>query len=185
MNQLILRTPRLELRPVHADHAPALYPMMSDERLTRYLAWAPHRNLAETQAVVASLMLAQSQGAGYHWTIFEDSCARGIISLIDVRRGHRLWTLNRAEIAYWVDVNHQGRGIATEAAHAVVEAAFSALGFNRLIVSHTSANPASGRIPASLGFRFVGTEKEFFSKDGVWFDMNHYEMLARDWRARR
>lgn len=171
--------------PVHSAHAQALFPLMCDEGLTHYLAWAPHHDVAETQEVLDALVRAQAQGAAYHWTIFEDGAARGVISLIDVRRRHRLWTLERAEIAYWIDVNQQGRGLATEATRAVVDAAFLQLGLNRLIISHTSANPASGRIPVALGFRFVGTEKEFFSKDGMWFDMNHFELLARDWRRRR
>lgn len=175
---------RLTLRPIEEQHAEALFPLMRDARLTRYLAWAPHRNLEETKAVILSLTQAQAQGAAYHWTIFEDEAARGVISLIDVRRKHRLWTLDRAEIAYWVEVNQQGRGIASQATRAVVDAAFSQLGLNRLIISYTSANPASGRIPAALGFRFVGTERQFFSKDGVWHDMNHYELLAEDWRSR-
>lgn len=131
------------------------------------------------------LIRAQTEGTAFHWTIFEHKTARGIISLIDVRRKHRLWTLNRAEIAYWIDVNQHNRGLATEATRAVVDAAFLKLDLNRLTISHTSANPASGRIPESLGFRYVGTEQEFFSKDGAWFDMNHYELLSRDWQARR
>lgn len=181
---LEMTTARLTLRPTEEEHAGALFPLMADPRLTRYLAWAPHKDLGETRTVLASLARAQSQDMGYHWTIFENGAARGIVSLIDVRRRHRLWTLNRAEIAYWVDVNQQGRGIATEATRAVVGAAFSGLELNRLIISHTSANPASGRIPVALGFRFIGTEHQFFLKDGVWHDMNHYELLAEEWRSR-
>lgn len=184
-DSLVLRTERLELRPVEPAHAAALFRLMRDERLTRFLAWAPHEDIAQTQAMIDALVRAQAQGAGYHWTIFEDQAVRGLVSLIDVRRTHRLWTLDRAEIAYWIDVNEHGRGLATEATRAVVEVAFTRLGLNRLIISHTSSNPASGRIPVALGFRFVGTEHEFFSKAGEWFDMNHYELLAQDWRARR
>lgn len=182
-DNLILHTERLELRPLDSAHAATLFRFMQDERLTRFLAWAPHQDIAETQAVIDALVHAQAQGTAYHWTIFEDQTARGLISLIDIRRTHRLWTLDRAEIAYWIDVNQQSRGLATEATRAVVEAAFTHLGLNRLIISHTSSNPASGRIPVALGFRFVGTEHEFFAKGGVWFDMNHYELLSRDWRA--
>jgi ribosomal-protein-serine acetyltransferase len=101
--------------------------------------------------------------------------------LIDVQRAHRQWVLDRAEIAYWVDPDRQGAGIATEAARAVIACAFGQLGLNRLRISHASSNPASGRIPQKLGFRFVGTERQFFMKDGVWHDMNHYELLAKDW----
>ncbi len=182
-NDLTLKTQRLVLTPVSVRHAPSLFPLMSDARLTTYLAWAPHASPDETVSVLRSLELAQLEGAGYHWTIFEDGTARGLISLIDVRRRHRLWTFDRAEIAYWIDPDRQGRGIATEATAAIVDAAFRRLDLHRLIVSHTSDNPASGRIPQRLGFRLVGTERQFFKKNGVWHDMNHYELLADDWAA--
>lgn len=182
---LTLTTPRFTLAPLLREHAPVLYPLMRDERITTYLAWAPHRDVNETAAVIDSLVGSQQRGSAYHWAIFESGYARGLISLIDVQRTHRVWTLDRAEVAYWIDPSAQGRGIATEATQAVVQCAFEVLGLNRLKISHTSANPASGRIPQKLGFRFVGTERQFFNKNGEWFDMNHYELLAVDWSARR
>lgn len=180
---LELQTRRLTLRPVAQGHARLLFPLMQDARLTRYLAWAPHISEEETSRLVEALVRSQAESKGYHWVIFEGDRALGLISLIDVMRHHRLWRLDRAEIAYWIDPGRQGEGIATEATAAITEAAFTRLGLNRLRISHTSANPASGRIPQKLGFRFVGTEYEFFEKDGIWYDMNHYEMLARDWRG--
>jgi ribosomal-protein-serine acetyltransferase len=182
-NELTFTTQRLVLTPISVRHAPSLFPLMSDARLTAYLAWAPHASKDETVSVLQSLERAHAEGTGYHWTIFEGEAARGLVSLIDVRRRHRLWTLDRAEIAYWVDPDRQGQGIATEATRAIVSVAFGQLDLHRLLISHTSDNPASGRIPQRLGFRLVGTEREFFKKNGVWHDMNHYELLADDWAA--
>jgi ribosomal-protein-alanine N-acetyltransferase len=182
--ELTLVTARLVLRPSNVEHAELLSPGMRDAELTRYLAWAPHIDVEETRAVLRSMQQAQAQGLAYHWTVFVNDDACGVVSLIDVRRRHRLWVLQRAEIAYWVAPVYQDRGIATEALSAVIAAAFGPLELNRLIVSHTSANAASGRIPRKLGFRFVGCEQHYFCKDGEWFDMNHYELLRDDWLAR-
>jgi len=180
-----LKTSRLELIPSGADHAPQLWRWMSDPELTRYLAWAPHVDAEETRTVLRAMQEAHAQGLAYHWTVFSDNDACGVVSLIDVRRRHRLWELQRAEIAYWVASAFQGRGIATEAVVAVIESAFTSLGFNRLVISHTTENVASGRIPRRLGFRYIGQEQQFFRKAGVWFDMNHYELLRDDWLRRR
>ncbi len=177
----ILKTERLSLAPVSMEHVAALFLLMSDPRLSTYLAWAPHESPAETASLVEALIDASNRDAGYHWAILERGDVRGLVSLIDVRRKHRLWTLNRAEIAYWVGIESQGRGFASEATSAAIDAAFDRLHLNRLIISHTSANPASGRIPQKLGFRFVGTERQFFQKNEKWYDMNHYELLAEEW----
>ncbi len=176
---------RLAMAPIAREDAQALFPIMSDARVSTYLTWAPHRDVGETSRLIESLIAATDDGRGYHWTIREGEHVRGLISLIDVRRTHRLWTLDRAEISYLVDPNYQGRGFATEATAAVLQPAFEVLHLNKLIISHTTANAASGKIPQRLGFRFVGTEYQFFNKHGVWYDMNHYELLAQDWLARR
>ena len=172
-------TERLTLEPVALGHVEGLFALMRVPELSTYLAWEPHTEIAMTSALVESLMRANEVGSGYHWTILEGGRVAGLVSLIDIRRQHRCWNLQRAEVAYWVDVARHGSGIATEAA------AFDTFGLHRLIISHTSANPASGRIPQKLGFRFVGTEREFFEKNGTWYDMNHYEILVEDWRSAR
>ena len=181
---LTRHTRRLVLRPSTEAHAPLLTGWMSDPSLTRYLAWAPHESVDETRDVLRSMELAQAQGSAYHWTVFADGTACGVVSLIDVRRRHRLWLLKRAEIAYWVAPPLQGSGIATEAVSAVVRAAFDSLDLNRLVISHTSENAASGQIARKLGFRYIGQEQQFFCKDDRWFDMNHYELLRDDWLVR-
>ncbi len=181
---LVLETNRLILHPADRTHAALLTKAMQDPRLTTYLAWAPHHNEEETARVLDGLHQAGLSGTGYHWTIFFGNEACGLVSLIDVKRHHRLWELQRAEIAYWVAVDWQNRGIATEAVKAVVNAGFSHFGLSRLIISQASENSASARIPQTLGFRYVGQEHHFFSKGGKNFDMNHHEMLRHDWLAR-
>ena len=60
------------------------------------------------------------------------------------------------EIAYGVDVEHQGRGYATEAARALTEFAFDAREV-RVVRAHTlpEAN-ASSRVLTKCGFEFLG-----------------------------
>jgi ribosomal-protein-alanine N-acetyltransferase len=179
---LVLTTARLRLQPAQPAHAPALFAQMSDSRLTEFLAWEPHTEIAQTAGLLEQLSDAHERGTAFHWTVFDGDSAVGLVSLIDVRRTHRLWRLERAEIAYWIAVSAQGHGFATEATAAVVAAAFERLGLHRLIISHTGSNPGSGRIPQKLGFRYIGREEDFFMKNGVWHDMHHYELRAEDRR---
>ena len=60
------------------------------------------------------------------------------------------------EIAYGVVPAYQGRGFATEAAHALVAYAFAS-GRVRVVRAHTLPEPnASTRVLAKCGFRYVG-----------------------------
>jgi RimJ/RimL family protein N-acetyltransferase len=128
--------------------------------------------------MVAALIEAQRTGKGFHWIASHADEVVGLISLIDVRREHRRWTLNRAELAYWIGLPFQGQGYATEAAAAVMEFGFEKLHLHKIRVYHAADNPASGRTIAKLGFRFVGEERDAFLKEGVWHDLRHFEMLA-------
>ena len=175
-----LRTRRLQLRALADGDAVGLWPLVSDSRLTPFLAWEPHRSLEETQSMVAALAEAQQAGKGFHWVVSHAGQIVGLVSLIDVRRQHRCWTLNRAELAYWIGLPYQGQGYATEAAAAIAEFGFGMLQLHKIRVYHAANNPASGRTIEKLGFRFVGEEKEAFQKDGIWHHLRHFELLVSE-----
>jgi len=62
-----LQTQRLQLRALAEGDAPGLWPLVSDGRLTPFLAWEPHRSIEETEGMVAALIEAQQVGRGFHW----------------------------------------------------------------------------------------------------------------------
>lgn len=175
-----LTTARLDLHPVRMEDVAGLWPLASDARLTPFLAWEPHQSETETELMVAALMAAQQAGQGFHWTIRHAGQVIGLISLIDVRRTHRSWTLDRAELAYWIGPDSHGQGYATEASKAVMQCGFRKLGLHKIIVYHAADNPPSGRVVCKLGFRFVGSQREAFCKNGRWHGLQHYEMLSSD-----
>jgi RimJ/RimL family protein N-acetyltransferase len=62
-----------------------------------------------------------------------------------------------AELGYYIDRNCWGRGVATEAARAVVQAGISSLGYRKLKSGYHMDNPASGCVLRKVGFTVVGT----------------------------
>lgn len=175
-----IQTPRLTLRPPSEEDAAELLPLVSDPRLTTFLAWEPHRAIDETRVLLNSLIQSQQSGAGYHWVASANGRLVGLVSLIDVRRSHRTWTLDRAELAYWIGCPYQGLGYATEAARAVVEYGIQTLKLHKIRVYHASDNPTSGRTIEKLAFRFVGEEVDAFCKEEKWHSLKHFEKVATD-----
>lgn len=176
----LLQTSRLQLRAIAEADAKELWPLMSDRRLTTFLAWEPHQSIEETEEAIHALVTAQQAGRGFHWVAIHAEKLVGLISLIDVRRKHRSWTLNRSELAYWVGLPYQGNGFATEAAASVIEFGFTRLHLHKILVYHAADNPPSGRTIEKLGFRFVGEERDSFQKDNVWHNLRHFEMLETE-----
>ncbi len=175
-----LRTERLFLRPPSLDDVDSLWPLVTDARITRFLAWDPHPDKEVTRAMLRGLVDAQKAGKGFHWVIVRDQDLIGIVSLIDVRRTHRCWTQNRAELAYWLAPDFQGAGFATEASQTVMEFAYQNLALHKIIVYHVTENPPSGAVAQRLGFRYVGEELDAFMKGGRWYHFKHYELLDRE-----
>jgi RimJ/RimL family protein N-acetyltransferase len=175
-----LETSRLTLEPPSAADVDALWPHVTDPRITTFLAWEPHQERSQTESMIDALAKAQMAGSGFHWIVRNAGRTMGLVSLIDVRRVHRAWTWNRAELAYWIAPEAQGHGFATEASREILRFAFGPLAFHKIIVYHAMDNPPSGRVVQKLGFRHVGDEREAFFKNGQWHDLCHYEMLESD-----
>ena len=60
------------------------------------------------------------------------------------------------EIGYWLGVPYWGNGYATEAARAVIDHAFTALGIDKLEAGARVSNPASRRVLEKCGFQWTG-----------------------------
>ena len=62
------------------------------------------------------------------------------------------------EIGYWVAADRVGRGLATEAARALTDAAFGIAAVERVRISCAEDNVRSARVPEKLGYRFLRLE---------------------------
>jgi RimJ/RimL family protein N-acetyltransferase len=87
------------------------------------------------------------------------------------------------EIGYVFNPLYGGRGLAAEAAHAVLHLAFDDLGLHRVIARVDARNTASARLAARLGMRQEAhlVENEWFK--GEWTDELDFALLAQEWRS--
>lgn len=113
--------------------------------------------------------------------------------LIFDRQDHRLlggtgfhsinWRDRRFELGYWVAPSEWGKGIATEAAHAVCQEAFRALRMHRVHACVLSFNPRSVRVLRKLGFHLEGRERQHQRDGRGWADMLRFGLLAGELRT--
>ncbi len=179
-----IQTERLNLAPISASHVDGLAPHMRNPEITQYLAWDIHPDKTFTENVVSNLVDGMNAQTGIHWTLIHNQEVCGLISYIDIRLRHLSWTLNRAELAYWLAPSFQGQGLMTEACKAVLKFGFDACNFNKVVVAHATENRASEKIIKRLGFRFYGEEEEAFQKNGVWHNLKHYQLLKRNFNLK-
>lgn len=90
----------------------------------------------------------------------------GRMSLGGIMRG----VFQNAYLGYWIDAQHQGHGLMTEAVQAGVEFAFREGGLHRVQAAVMPRNVASVRVLEKVGFRREGYAERYLCIAGVWED---------------
>ena len=150
---VVLRTERLVLRhlvPEDLDDLAALY---ADPEVRR---WFPDgtRTRAQTAAEIAWVRDVYYARYGYGLWAAELRDTGAFVG----RCGLLPWEIDgrtEVEVAYLLGRAHWGRGLATEAARAVIQHAFATLDVDRLIALVTPGNDASARVAVKAGMVLV------------------------------
>jgi RimJ/RimL family protein N-acetyltransferase len=86
------------------------------------------------------------------------------------------------EIGYWIDKDHVGRGFATEAAAALVRAAFELFAIGRVDLRCDPRNAASARVAEKLGFVREGLLRQRLPwHDGTRRDALYWSLLSHEY----
>ncbi|MBA9004959.1 GNAT family N-acetyltransferase [Thermomonospora cellulosilytica] len=147
-----LTTRRLLLEPWQERHAPDLLRLATDIRVMRHIGtgvWTP--GYAARRHVRA---LRHWADHGFGWRAVHDRADRSFLGLVSLIRpaGPVAGVPEPAlEIGWWVAPHAWGRGIATEAASAVLAEAFGRLGAAAVVARFQVANTGSARVTAKLG----------------------------------
>lgn len=150
-----LTTERLVLRPFAEQDAPSVERLAGERRVAEATLEIPHPYpRGGGREWIATLEPAWEAGDGLVLAVTDGATGEilGAVGLdIDAPQAS-------AELGYWIGLPYWGRGVATEAARAVVEFAAS-LGLQRITAQHFATNPASGRVLRKAGLRPSGVRK--------------------------
>ncbi len=163
----VLSHGQARLRRWRATDVDEVYHVVSDclDHLRPWMPWAEGYDRASAARFMALGEHDWDAGVAYHYAILSDGAIAGSCGLMR-RIGPR-----GMEIGYWLHPAYTGRGLATDAAAALVEQAFALPGVDYVEILHDLANTASGGIPRRLGFgqleRRVRSQPEAPGEAGV------------------
>ena len=178
-----LRTDRLFVRPSHEGDAGALHAVRTHPLITPWAHSVP-TGLAEWQerfrdpAIIGRLLTVEVDGqvAGELMVAVRDADAH--------REVAQQAAATEAELGWLIAPDHQGRGLATEAARALLDLTFGPLGLRRVVASTTEENVASWRVMEKLGMRLeTRSRRSTLHRDHGWVDGRVYALLAEEWPA--
>ncbi|MFN2100207.1 GNAT family N-acetyltransferase [Altererythrobacter sp. MF3-039] len=150
------RSENLFMRPAWIEDAKAVTQGIGEEVIVRNLARAPWPYTMDNAVEFLSRLDDGSKLPRFALTL-PGEVDGPLVGMCGLHEDE-----DRVELGYWIARQWWGRGIATEAAKAVLEVA-RAMGFARIHAGHFVDNPASGRVLEKAGFRFTGEMRPQFS----------------------
>lgn len=144
-----IETARLRLRPCRRSDLDELHALFTDPGVRRYLLddTVVSRDWVAAE-ITSSLESFADSGIG-QWAILP----AGGDELIGFT-GYRRFHAPELELYYGLASSHWNRGLATEAARAMIRLGFEHHGFPSILASTDAPNAASARVLEKAGFRF-------------------------------
>ncbi len=144
----VLETERLTLRAPRMDDAKSIAALANDLRIAQNTTRIPHPYaLVDAEAWLAAVN--KNEGEATFVVTLVDGAVIGACG-VELRDGRT------PELGYWLGTHYWGQGYATEAARAVIDHAFTNLGFDALHSGARISNPASRRVLEKCGFQWTG-----------------------------
>ncbi|MFF7987706.1 GNAT family N-acetyltransferase [Streptomyces sp. NPDC007901] len=147
----VLRFDQVELRRWRVDDIEALHRAITESR-DHLLPWMPFAATHDRKQGEGFLARSEEQwasGEAYGYAITSGGVVIGSCGL------HRRIAPGGLEIGYWLHHAWTGRGLATMATAALVQAGQELPGIDHVEIHHDEANSASGAVARRLGFAEV------------------------------
>lgn len=159
------------LRELRTEDASGMLDWLNDEEVNQYFSFSSKEH--DIDYAINYINKVKLDEKSKHFAIVDDQDEyMGTISLknIDLDNKH-------AEYAIAIRKKFQGTGIGTRASQLIIEYAKSKLNLHKIYLTVLTSNKAAIYLYIKLGFKLSGIFKEHISKNGVYFDLEYYEII--------
>ena len=167
----------LYLRPLHVNDALGDYPSwLNDKEVCQYNS---HGDILYTQEMALSyIQSVQNSLTCKVFAICDKTSDKhiGNISLqaISTKNQNAEFAILLGDKAFW------GKGISKEAGKLLLDYGFTILKLHRIYCGTSEANIPMQHLAISLGMEFEGRRKETLYKNGIFYDILEYGILAKE-----
>ena len=167
------------MRILDAHEAAALFALTNKNRtyLKRWLPWldrnkTPEDSLRFVEGCRDRYVNREALEAG----LFSTNKLVGMIGFNTID-----WTARRSEIGYWIDAEHQGKGLITQGCRTLIDHGFNELDLNRIEIRCATGNNRSRAIPERIGFTCEGIMRQTEWLYDHFEDHCLYALLRSEW----
>lgn len=175
---VVLRTPRLILRPWQESDLEDFYEYASVDGVGQMAGWLPHASKEESRRILSSFIAHRKTFALEHQGKVIGSLG---IETYDQEAYPELEGLRGRSIGYVLSRDYWGQGLMPEAVNAVIGYLFGTLTLDFIHIGHFIRNRQSRRVIEKCGF-FPVRESVFETRFGTQEPEIEYLLYKEDWR---
>ena len=174
----VLETKRLVLRAPRLEDMDQIAALANNRRIAEMTSTIPHPyGIKGAQAWLSTIVVAEG-GTTFGIFLKETNALIGAC-------GYAPREESTPEIGYWIGEPYWNRGIATEAARAVIDHAFTEGGLALLLGSCRVTNLASRRVLEKCGFQWTGAGLCSVRALGASVPSDRFRLDQRTWASLR
>lgn len=177
--------PRVRLRELQESDTAAVFRLLSDMRVVRYMLF-PLYDEQMARDFVRETIREPAEAAPppgrveslVRAMVFTDSGILVGLCGLGVERDRE-----QGEAWYLLDPDYWRKGLTTEAAAQLLAFGFGQLRLHRIFATCLPENPASAHVLKKLGMRREGYMRQCLRIHGAWHDCFLYAMLRDEWHG--
>ncbi|MBI2443595.1 MAG: GNAT family N-acetyltransferase [Candidatus Levybacteria bacterium] len=176
----VLKKDDIELKHFVSSDAGMLFQLIDKNRahIGEWLWWVSGTtSVTQIEEKIKAWAEKENKGENAAFGIWYKDALAGVISFDSIVKEYK-----NAEIGYWLDEGHQGKGIVTESCKLLIDYGFKELGLHRIEIRCTVGNEKSCAIPERLGFTKEGLARESGLLNGKFVDHIWYSLLVDEWQ---
>lgn len=116
--------------------------------------------------ITRDLLIQHNASTALPLVLDDGDTIAGVVNLTSLVRG----AFESASVGYWLDRDHTGKGLASAALSAVIEAARDDYGLHRIQAATLLHNHASQTVLTRAGFERIGVAPAYLKIAGRWQD---------------
>lgn len=175
-----IETERLVLRKIKISDLDSVYKYASDPMVPKYLLWSPHSSIYFTKAYLREVQKHYKKQNFFDWgvTLKGENKIIGTCGFSSFNIQH-----NTGELGYVLGSEYWGRGIAAEAASAVIDFGFKVLNLHRIEANLMIENTQSKRVLEKCGMKFEGIKRGGVFAKGGYRDLCIFSIVREEYET--